>query len=301
MRRSPPSRAFQLYRDRIPTFDPAIEAPPPALRTDLRRARSARTSGAPTSNLAWDFTVASERNLAGRLAAHPRRRVRVPPRSGAAASRSPQVDENVDTTTLRRVTGTFTVPNYLTGTGQRRHPLQLRPGRHGPQPRCRPATGTTPPTSAASSRARRARTATTRCTPRAALRTATACSAAATRSTASGHSPTRATRSSAAPTRSACRAATCRTSRRSSATCRTSRRSPTALQQGILNMQFLGRLLKDPHGFASNPAFQAGAAHTPLLERAGVLRRQQPGRHPRRRDHRDVDRLHPGGARGARR
>ena len=38
------------------------------------------------------------------------------------------------------------------------------------------------------------------------------------------------------------------------------------LQQGIVNMQFLGRLLKDPHGFATNPAFQAGAAHIPLLD-----------------------------------
>ena len=33
-------------------------------------------------------------------------------------------------------------------------------------------------------------------------------------------------------------------------------------------MQFLGRLLKDPNGFATDPAFQAGAAHSPVLRPA---------------------------------
>ena len=42
------------------------------------------------------------------------------------------------------------------------------------------------------------------------------------------------------------------------------------LQQGILNMQFLARLLKHPDGFASDPAFQAGAAHTPLIKTGEV-------------------------------
>jgi hypothetical protein len=37
------------------------------------------------------------------------------------------------------------------------------------------------------------------------------------------------------------------------------------LQQGILNTLFLGRLLKDPSGFASDPAFRAGAGSTPVL------------------------------------
>jgi hypothetical protein len=37
-------------------------------------------------------------------------------------------------------------------------------------------------------------------------------------------------------------------------------------QQGFLNFLFLARLLKDPRGFASSPAFQAGAAHTPVLD-----------------------------------
>ena len=32
------------------------------------------------------------------------------------------------------------------------------------------------------------------------------------------------------------------------------------LQQGMLNFLFLARLMNHPHGFASDPAFQAGAA-----------------------------------------
>jgi hypothetical protein len=43
------------------------------------------------------------------------------------------------------------------------------------------------------------------------------------------------------------------------------------LQQGVLNLQFLARLLKDPHGFASSPAFQAGAAHTPVIKTGEVF------------------------------
>ncbi len=37
-------------------------------------------------------------------------------------------------------------------------------------------------------------------------------------------------------------------------------------QQGFLNFLFLARLEKDPRGFASDPAFQAGAADTPVFD-----------------------------------
>ena len=41
---------------------------------------------------------------------------------------------------------------------------------------------------------------------------------------------------------------------------------PDRLQQGMLNMQFLARLLKDPRGFGSDPAFQVGTpAASPLI------------------------------------
>jgi hypothetical protein len=42
------------------------------------------------------------------------------------------------------------------------------------------------------------------------------------------------------------------------------------LHQGMLNTLFLGRLLRHPDGVASHPAFQAGAASTPVLETAPV-------------------------------
>ena len=43
-----------------------------------------------------------------------------------------QVDENVDADVLRRVVGTFTVPNYLTGTGQTGSRFNYAPGTDGP-------------------------------------------------------------------------------------------------------------------------------------------------------------------------
>jgi hypothetical protein len=41
---------------------------------------------------------------------------------------------------------------------------------------------------------------------------------------------------------------------------------PDRLQQGLLNMQFLARLMKDPRGFGANPAFQVGTpSASPLV------------------------------------
>src|SRR5262249_48097960 len=37
-------------------------------------------------------------------------------------------------------------------------------------------------------------------------------------------------------------------------------------QQGILDFQFLARLMKDPRGFGTNAAFQAGASRTSVLQ-----------------------------------
>ena len=65
-------------------------------------------------------------------------------------------------------------------------------------------------------------------------------------------------------------------------TSRTCRRSPTALQQGMLNALYLGRLMIHPQGLAADPAFQQGGR--PIVDTdAPVLRRQQPGRDHRRR------------------
>ena len=62
------------------------------------------------------------------------------------------VQNDVDDRITRRVTGTFTVPNYLTGDGSPGNRSTTPPA---PDPtRCRCATATSPPSSSATSRAR---------------------------------------------------------------------------------------------------------------------------------------------------
>jgi hypothetical protein len=68
--------------------------------------------------LAWDFTVASERNLSERMLSI---RDRALDEIGEGASPPFEVqvvEENPDETIGRRITGTFTVPLFLTGTGE---------------------------------------------------------------------------------------------------------------------------------------------------------------------------------------
>jgi hypothetical protein len=108
-------RGFRLYRDEIPTFTPAIEA---------RRAHfedlfeTLETAGVARESLylAWDFTVASERNLSERML-HIRDDAFASLDGAAPEFTVDQVENAVDDRIYRRVTGTFTVPNYLTGTG----------------------------------------------------------------------------------------------------------------------------------------------------------------------------------------
>ncbi len=101
--------------------------------------------------LAWDFTVASERNLSERLL-HIRDDVFASLGGAAPAFTVTNVEPTTSTTAIaRRVTGTFTVPNYLTGDGG--------PGTRfnygGRRPACPRATATSPRRSAATSRAPR--------------------------------------------------------------------------------------------------------------------------------------------------
>ena len=233
--------------------------------------------------------------------AHPRRRVRHPRRWGSDLHRDPRRRER----RCRTSCGGCSVRSRCRATSPGRarpDPASTTP-RATPGPTCsRPATATTPRTSAASFPARRVPTATTRCTRPAGSRTVTACWAARTRSRDSAsRRVTRATRSSAGPTRSACRAATCRTSPRSSGICRRFHTLADRLQQGILNMQFLARLLKHPERLRVGPGVPGRRrVHPGHQDRRGVLQRQQPGRDPRRRDHCDLHRVHPGGPRCAR-
>ena len=71
------------------------------------------------------------------------------------------------------------------------------------------------------------------------------------------------------------------------------------LQQGFVDFMYLGRLMIHPDGFSDEPGVPGRGPqrdrHAPPL-----LRRQQPGRHLRRRAHGARARLHPRGARRAR-
>ena len=119
-------RGFALYRDAIPTFTPAIEARRPHFEqifTDLGRFGVDRSR----LTLAWDFTVASEQNIAGRML-HIRDDAFAGLGGGAPAFTVTSVQDNVDDRIFRRVTGTFTVPNYLTGDGSPGNRFNYAPG-----------------------------------------------------------------------------------------------------------------------------------------------------------------------------
>ncbi len=264
----PASRAFQLFRDRIPTFIPVVEhrrGHMESIFESLRRANVGRAD----LNLAWDFTVASQHNISGRLL-HIRDDAFASLGSAAPQFTVTQVDENVDSDVLRRVVGTFTVPNYLTGTGQAGSQFNYAPGDTNPD-RLPVRNGSY--------------TANFRCLiPRSA--------------SADGNDPVHPARAIAnghgllgsagevngfGPLANAGNAVICGTDEigmssgdlpNVAVTLGDLSRFPTLadrLQQGVLNMQFLGRLMKHPNGFSSSPAFQAGAAHTPVITTGEVF------------------------------
>ncbi|MEI8356942.1 MAG: hypothetical protein WCH13_00465, partial [Deltaproteobacteria bacterium] len=112
----PAGDAFRAMRDKLRTNVPEFDARRPQFErvfADLERAGVARSD----LYLAWDFTVASRRNLTERVL---RMRDDAFARLGAAAPgfRVTEVQENVDDRVARRVKGTFDVPKYLTGTGK---------------------------------------------------------------------------------------------------------------------------------------------------------------------------------------
>ncbi len=108
--------AFRAMRDGLRTNVPEFDARRPAFErifTDLANAGVGRDD----LYLAWDFTVASRRNLTERVL---RMRDDAFARLGAAAPafQVTEVAENVDDRVARRVKGTFDVPKYLVGTGK---------------------------------------------------------------------------------------------------------------------------------------------------------------------------------------
>ncbi|TKD07323.1 hypothetical protein [Polyangium fumosum] len=105
------SDAFQVYRDAIPSDVPAIEA-----RRDAMEKVFDVLAGAGVERkelyLAWEFTVASAKSLAGRML-HIRDDGFEKLGNAAPAFTITQVLQNPDANRSRRITGTFTVPNYL--------------------------------------------------------------------------------------------------------------------------------------------------------------------------------------------
>jgi hypothetical protein len=111
-----PDREFAVFRNAIPTFIPAIENRRPAMRDIFKRLRDAGVTRS-RMYLAWDFTVASERNLSERVL-HMRDAADAALAGEAPTFTVTSVENEVSDTILRRVRGTVDVPLFLTGTGE---------------------------------------------------------------------------------------------------------------------------------------------------------------------------------------
>ncbi|MGZ4691085.1 MAG: hypothetical protein ACXVJW_05550 [Acidimicrobiia bacterium] len=257
-------RGFEIYRDRIPTFAPAIESRRPHLEhvfDELEHAGIDRHD----LFLAWDFTVASEKSLSSRML-HIRDDAFASLHGAAPRFTVTQVQDNVDDQVFRRVTGTFTVPSYLTGDGSSGHGFNYTPGA-GPDalpvrngdltagficniPRSATADGNDPVHPARGG-----------VYGHGLLGSNDEVNAGNVRTMGNAHNLVYCATKWAGFSEDDIGAAVAALQDLSNFPVVGDR-----TQQGFLNFLFLARLLKDPHGFASNPAFQAGAAHTPVLD-----------------------------------
>jgi hypothetical protein len=109
---------FATYRDAVPTDIPHVEARRPAMEDIFTRLDAAGV-GRHDLYLAWDFTVASQRNLSERML-HIRDDAfddlgAAPPTFSVTAVEELTVAQ--DDLIARRVEGTVSVPLYLTGSG----------------------------------------------------------------------------------------------------------------------------------------------------------------------------------------
>jgi hypothetical protein len=111
-----PSDAFRAYRDRLDTGDPVLERRRPAMEEVFSTLDEAGVHRRGLV-LAWDFTVASERNLSERLL-HMRDDAFAELGDAAPAFTVSNVAIASGGDLLRKVSGTFEVPRYLTGEGE---------------------------------------------------------------------------------------------------------------------------------------------------------------------------------------
>ena len=114
-----PSTVFQDYRDRKSTGDATMDQRQGAMDrifADLAKARVARSS----TYLAWDFTIASADNLAGRML-HIRDDAFASLQGTAPAFNVQEINDLTvaqNDKIAREIKGSFTVPSYLTLGGQ---------------------------------------------------------------------------------------------------------------------------------------------------------------------------------------
>jgi hypothetical protein len=223
----------------------------------------ARTGIEPKSlYLAWTFTIASTDNITGRMI-HIRDDAFAPLGSdGAPAFTVDSVTDDVDSNTARRITGTFTVPNYLTTPVNTKEPaLESDPGLPGTRFFYNPADGDDLPDRNGDF------TATYTCNiPRSASTAAPARGAIYGHGLLGGQGEVNG--GSAAPLGNAHDIALCATDWYGMATgdvpnvalmLADMSNFPTLadrVQQGMLAQLFLARLLKSTHGFATDAAFQ---------------------------------------------
>jgi hypothetical protein len=225
--------------------------------------------------LAWTFTVASTENITGRMI-HIRDDAFAPLGSdGAPAFTVDSVTDDVDSNTARRVTGTFTVPNYLTSPVNTTDPvLQTDPGLPGTRFFYNPADGDDLPDRNGDF------TATYTCNiPRSASTANPARGAIYGHGLLGGQGEVNG--SSAAPLGNAHDIALCATDWYGMATGDVPNVAlmlqdmsnfptlPDRVQQGMLAQLFLARLLKSSHGFVTDPAFQQGGK--PLVRSGEVF------------------------------
>ena len=110
-----PTNVFRAYRDRLETDVPEVEARRGHME-DLFRTLGRAHVDRDELTLAWDFTVASGRNLAERLLAM-RDDAFAQLGDAAPGFAVSAVRPSTRTDLATEVEGTFDVPNYLTGTG----------------------------------------------------------------------------------------------------------------------------------------------------------------------------------------
>jgi hypothetical protein len=121
----PVPRLFQLYRDGIPTYLPAVEA----RRAHMEEIFDAlEDAGVPRDSLwlAWDFTTQSVESVAGKML-HMRDEAFAQLGTAAPSFTVTSVEEPLDANVFRRINGTFRVPNYMTDGGVPGSNLRLGP------------------------------------------------------------------------------------------------------------------------------------------------------------------------------